>query len=159
MRHGRHQSGLPVGLRKSWRSSERVDKSWLRPPAVIYRSHSRRLIATAFFQSHCRLALNTNVTKGTGRGEDKVGRLRGAKPSQSLKLAPPKHMGRSSATYELPQKIFACWCFSYSRAGAAISRTLALINSASTNLINYLPSNRLALPRSPCPGLKPPPQI
>jgi len=38
----------------------------------------------------------------------------------------------------LPQEIFACWRFSHSRAGAAISRTLALVNSAGTNFINYL---------------------
>ena len=50
----------------------------------------------------------------------------------------PKHDGRSSSTYELPQKILACWRFSHSRAGAAISRTLALLNSAGTNFINYL---------------------
>ena len=70
------------------------------------------------------------------RGEDKgAGR---AKPSQPLKLAPLKHDGRSSATYELPQKIFACLRFSHSRADAAISRTLALLNNAGINLINYL---------------------
>jgi len=59
---------------------------------------------------------------------------------QGVKLAPSpsKHDRRSSATYELPQKIFACWRFSHSRVGAAISRTLALLNSAGTNLINYL---------------------
>jgi len=93
-------------------------------------------------------------------GEEGGGGGRGRpKPSQPLKLPPPpKHDGRSSATYELPQKFFACWRFSHSRAGAAISRTLALLNSASTNFINYLPSYRLALPRSPCPGLKPPPK-
>ena len=51
-------------------------------------------------------------TRGLGR----------AKPSQPLKLAPLKHDGRSSATYDLPQKIFACWRFSHSLAGAAISR-------------------------------------
>jgi len=42
---------------------------------------------------------------------DKVEGLGRAKPSQPLKLAPPKHDGRSSATYELPQKIFAYWRF------------------------------------------------
>ena len=58
-----------------------------------------------------------------------------AMPSQPLKLAPPpKHDGRSSDTYELPQKNFACWRFSHSRAGAAISRTSALLNSAGTNI-------------------------
>ena len=113
--------------------------------------------------------------------------------SQPLKLAPRlKHDGRSSATYELPQKIFVCWRFSHSRADAAISRTLALLNSAGTNFTNYLlkvkirtewgkfaasvalelkgfqlpwtplgapppdPRYRLALPRSPRPGLKTP---
>jgi len=65
--------------------------------------------------------------------------LERAKSSQPLQLAPPpEHDGRSSATYELPQKIFDCWRFSHSRAGAAISRTLALLNSAGTNFINYL---------------------
>ena len=44
-----------------------------------------------------------------GRGQ---GGLGGAKPSQPLKLA-SKHDGCSSATYELPQKIFACWRFSH----------------------------------------------
>ena len=69
-------------------------------------------------------------TRGWGLGR--------AKPSQLLKLAPTKHDGRSSATCELPHKIFACWRFSHSRAGAAISRTLAILNSAGTNFINYL---------------------
>jgi len=66
-------------------------------------------------------------------------RLGTAEPSQPLKLS-PKHDGRSSATYELPQKIFACRRFSHSRAGAAISRTLALLRNiiAGTNFINYL---------------------
>ena len=72
------------------------------------------------------------------RGEDKGRGLGRAKPSQPLKLAPPKHDGRSSATYELPHKMFACWRFSHSSAGAAISRTLAILNSAGTNFINYL---------------------
>jgi len=62
--------------------------------------------------------------------------LERAKPFQPLKLpSPPPQTQRSSATYELPEKIFACW---HSRAGVAISRTLALLNSAGTNFINYL---------------------
>jgi len=74
----------------------------------------------------------------TQRRRQGGGGLGRAKPSQLLKLAPTKHDGRSSATCELPQKIFACWRFSHSRAGAAISRTLAILNSAGTNFINYL---------------------
>jgi len=68
--------------------------------------------------------------------------LAGAR-TRGLEISPPpkkKHDGRSSATYELPQKIFACWRFSHSRAGAAISRTLALLKrpSEGTNFISYL---------------------
>ena len=40
------------------------------------------------------------------RGEDKGG-LGRAKP-QTIEISPPKHDGQSSATYELPQTIFAC---------------------------------------------------
>jgi len=70
-----------------------------------------------FWQQLARMCKNQGaMTRGLGTAE----------PSQPLKLAPPKHDERSSATYELPQKIFACWRFRHSRAGAAISRTLAL---------------------------------
>ena len=57
---------------------------------------------------------------GDAQGQGQVEGLGRAKTSQPLKLAPPQHDGRSSATYELPQKIFACWRFSHSRAGTAI---------------------------------------
>jgi len=82
------------------------------------------------------LTLELHYSQRRGQGGGRLGR---AKPSQPLKLAPPpKHDGRSSATYELPQKIFAYWRFNHSRADAAISGTLALLNSAGTNFINYL---------------------
>jgi len=46
-----------------------------------------------------------------GRGQ---GGLGGLSPPTIEISPPPKHDGPSSATYELPQKIFACWPFSHS---------------------------------------------
>ena len=98
-------------------------------------------VGPEFTRPACRVAAAAVIDRYQLRAP-KQGRVQGglgmAKPSQPLKLAPPpiKHDGRSSATYKLPQKIFACWRFSHSRAGAAISRTLALLNSAGTNFIN-----------------------
>jgi len=99
-------------------------------------------VGPEFTRPACRVAAAAVIDRYQLRAP-KQGRVQGglgrAKPSQPLKLAPPiKHDGRSSATYKLPQKIFACWRVSHSRAGAAISTTLALLNSASTNFINYL---------------------
>jgi len=83
-------------------------------------------------------AVYRNVDRGVIAGARPRGETWGLSPPNHWNNPPPKHDGRSSAIYELPQKIFACWCFSHSRAGAAISRTLALPNSAGTNLIHYL---------------------
>jgi len=54
---------------------------------------------------------NTNSNKRSSKGEDKVAWDGYALPT--IEISPPKHDGRSSATYELPQKNFACWRFSH----------------------------------------------
>jgi len=75
-----------------------------------------------------------------GRRADRLpdGTYSGARTRGEITPSSSKHDRRSSATHELPQNIFACWRFSQSRSGAAISRTLALLNSAGTNFINIL---------------------
>jgi len=46
--------------------------------------------------------------RSRARGEDKGGLGKLSPPTIEISPTPKKHDGRSSATYEFPQKIFAC---------------------------------------------------
>ena len=101
-----------------------------KPPGRTYLPYSVSQIV-ASIRRHCdtwKLRIKLQNYRGETRG---LGR---AKPSQPLKLAPPNTTDVAPPHMSYHRN-FACWRFSHSRAGAAISRTLALLNSTGTNFI------------------------
>jgi len=115
------------------------------PVDVVARSDDKKALHSAldlvFSNSNhllCLQHLKRNVEQRLRRGEDKGGLERG-KPSQPLKLAlPPNTTDVAPPHMSYHRKFLPVMSFSHSCASAAISRTLALLNSAGTNFINYL---------------------